>query len=751
MRTIKTKLIALIIASLLGLGVIMGIIGMNEFRGSLLDAKLSQLSAVSQTKKEHIQEYLDSLGSLLAMTARQRSTVTAMRDFTASFHELSSLFKVNEKLLQNKLLEHYRTHYLADINHDFPAAAAKLDDAAYLPASLDGKIAQYLYILNDPAKYPDRKRIDTSSVSYAKTYKKYHDGLNFVRIENELYDLFLIDMEGNVVYTSVKEPDFATNILEGPYKESGLSKVYQEAIEGFGGDVFFQDFAPYTPSFNLPASFIATPVINADEEPIGVLAFQMPVDKIDAVMSFNGNYESVKFGETGESYLVGQDYKMRNNSRFVDQINDPMVKKFETTLDVYKIKTSSVQQGLKEKAGQHIIENYLGETVLSAYDHVNLYDTTSWAIISEIDEDEALSDVNATMLKMGIIILLLMGGILAVSLTLINNGINKPIQRLKEEMVSISETKDFTKEIEVKGQDELSEIQRAFMGLITSMRDTLQNAKLSSSENASISGELSHTSHEIGRRAEEEAKLVNETARASEEVQKVVNESIDKSKETQADLNKATDYLNEAKDDIIKLSDTIRNDAEKEIALAEKLETLSRDADQVKEVLGIISDIADQTNLLALNAAIEAARAGEHGRGFAVVADEVRKLAERTQRSLSEINATINVVVQAINDGSEEMTQNAKGFEALTQIAGEVEEKIKDVSDSMHNALEMAESSLDTSVLIGTSMNNIKDKTSQINEISTSNARSVEEIANASEHLHKLTEELNGRLEQFRT
>ena len=260
MRTIKTKLIALIITSLLGLGIVMGIIGLDEFRSSLLDAKLSQLSAVSQTKKEHIQEYLDTLGSILAMAARQRSTVMAVEEFTASFQELSGLFKVNEKLLENKLLEYYRAHYLPEIKDEMPGSAPRLDDAAYLPTSLNGKIAQYLYILNDPAKYPDKKRIDTSSVSYAKAYKKYHDGLNFVRIENELYDLFVIDLDGNIVYSSVKEPDFATNVLTGPYKNSGLSKVFQEAVEGFGGDVFFQDFAPYTPSFNLPASFIATPV-----------------------------------------------------------------------------------------------------------------------------------------------------------------------------------------------------------------------------------------------------------------------------------------------------------------------------------------------------------------------------------------------------------------------------------------------------------------------------------------------------------
>ncbi|MDP3292808.1 MAG: methyl-accepting chemotaxis protein, partial [Sulfuricurvum sp.] len=255
----------------------------------------------------------------------------------------------------------------------------------------------------------------------------------------------------------------------------------------------------------------------------------------------------------------------------------------------------------------------------------------------------------------------------------------------------------------------------------------------------------------IGRAAEEEAKIVTQTTVESDKMKEAMKSSALEAQSVREKALGARENLQEAQSALHNTIEQLSHTVQMEGEINDRLNSLSQEASQVKQVLTVIADIADQTNLLALNAAIEAARAGEHGRGFAVVADEVRKLAERTQKSLVETNATVNVIVQSINDITDQMNHNTKRIETLVQASADVNDHTETAVLALADTVTAIEKlSHDTQNNAATT-ESIIQKIGNINELSTSNARSVEEIAAAAEHLHQMTEQLTAQISVFRT
>jgi methyl-accepting chemotaxis protein len=364
-----------------------------------------------------------------------------------------------------------------------------------------------------------------------------------------------------------------------------------------------------------------------------------------------------------------------------------------------------------------------------------------------IDENTA-SQIQSFLL-ISIVLLLLS---LVVTLFIITKTISKPLNDLIARADNLSSGDgDLTRKLEIIGNDEIAQASTSINRFIEKVRILISEAKNLSNENSSISHELSSTSLEVGRAVETSMQIVGNTTTKALTLKDELTEGIGEAKEGKTELIKANDFLRDANNAILELTKDIQSSAATEIELAHRIQQLSSDASQVKDILVVIGDIADQTNLLALNAAIEAARAGEHGRGFAVVADEVRKLAERTQKSLQEINATINVIVQAIMDSSDQMTSNSQKVESLATTACNVEAKINNMFQVMSNATTLSDKTTENYLKTGLDIESMIKDVNQINDISSQNARSVEEIASAAEHLSRMTETLNLKLSEFRT
>ena len=366
--------------------------------------------------------------------------------------------------------------------------------------------------------------------------------------------------------------------------------------------------------------------------------------------------------------------------------------------------------------------------------------------------DQTVDSAQKTMIQQILLMIVVSSLVFILLIIILKKTVTTPLSELQLKTENLaSGDGDLTKQLDIKSTDEIGQTSKSFNRFIEKVRMTVSLAKSSSSENASVAAELSATAIQVGKRVHGTSELVNETNVMSQNMKAELSVSLEKAQKSKLEIEEANSKLDNAKNQILKMATQVQNTAHIEVELAHQMAQLSNDADQVKGVLTVIADIADQTNLLALNAAIEAARAGEHGRGFAVVADEVRNLAERTQKSLTEINATINVIVQAINDASDRMNVNSNSMESLTKIASEVENNINETAKIMDNATASSEHTVKDYGETSAKIDAIVQKIEKINAYTLSNAKSMEEMQSASSHLSDLTEKLNSVLENFRT
>jgi len=418
------------------------------------------------------------------------------------------------------------------------------------------------------------------------------------------------------------------------------------------------------------------------------------------------------------------------------------------TKDGKKVTSAIDKKIIAQKNGVLKIEENGQEKLLMFFS----FPKWNWIFVAKAnlsDFEKANTDLRNNLVVASLLVIILM---IIIIWIIIRKVVTKPLNELIQKTEDISSGEgDLTKKLTIVSKDEISKASEGINKFIDKVRLLIVEAKNLATENSSVSHQLSNTSLQVGKLVKESTTIVNQTTTDASKTKSEVENSVEEAKEAKEDILQAKDYLQDANKSILGLTEEIKLTASTEVELSQKIQQLSSDTEQVKDVLQVIGDIADQTNLLALNAAIEAARAGEHGRGFAVVADEVRKLAERTQKSLVEINATINVIVQSIMDSSEQMTKNSHKVEELSITATNVEEKITKLATMIDTSTKMNDKTVNNYLQAGEDIESMITSIEEINNLSTQNSRSVEEIASAAKHLNKMTETLQDKLSEFRT
>jgi methyl-accepting chemotaxis protein len=231
-----------------------------------------------------------------------------------------------------------------------------------------------LYVDENP--YPEGQRdnfeVAPDGSRYSQVHAYYHYWLRTFLLHRSLYDVLLLDRDGNLVYTSLKERDFGTNLLTGPYRESALGRAFREAVDNpYPSYVAVYDFEPYAASDGDPALFTASPVLADDGELLGVISFQISPAPIDRM------FQELGARRTGKAFPVGSDYKLRSRTRYTDT-----AAMLDTSVD-----TETVRAALAGESGQRLTRDYRGVPVLSTYAPLEI-EGLQWAVFAELDEEE---------------------------------------------------------------------------------------------------------------------------------------------------------------------------------------------------------------------------------------------------------------------------------------------------------------------------------------------------------------------------
>jgi class 3 adenylate cyclase len=489
--TLKSKLLLMLLPIGLLSMAIQAVLGHMQGRRSMVEQGYESLVAVRQSKKQQIEALFTSLRDTFPTIAEDMGVVAATSQFRDSFGQLGRTRLSDER--RGKLESYYRDTYVPTLAKRSPDGSVPAFEQLW-PRTDRAIEAQTLFLVENTFKSGERARLTDHPISnpYTLAHFTFHTRLRDIAQRLKLYDLFIVDADvGNVVYSVEKEPDFGTSLLDGPYANTNIGRLFRRVLaEHKRGYVALADFEDYAPSLLTPQLFIASPIYS-NFKLTGVLIGQLSVDGMNAAVNGSNSWKQDGLGDSGIVYISGPapGRLMRSNHRgfienkdaFISALKgtgipdaalEPLRRSSSTVLRV-GANVEAIERAQRGETGTMVGTSIVGKRALQAYAPLRIQDL-DWVLLAQKNESEVLASVSDFQRQM-----MVLAGLLALGTALLSSLLAsrflRPVERLMTGVQSIRAGNTNTT-VEPASTDEFGQLTGHFNDMTAQLRE--RDAKL---------------------------------------------------------------------------------------------------------------------------------------------------------------------------------------------------------------------------------------------------------------------------------